>query len=66
MIIVEVTKCGWLSEYITLYRLLPIGAIEGLLVGWGEAEPRDMRYIMSGRSTAIFVGAREQTIPANN
>jgi hypothetical protein len=44
LIIVEVTKCGWLSEYITLYLLLPIGAIEGLLVGWGEAEPLDMRY----------------------
>ncbi len=44
MIIVQVTKCGWLSEYITLYLLLPIGAIEGLLVGWGEAEPLDMRY----------------------
>jgi hypothetical protein len=23
-------------------------------------------YIMSGRATAIFVGAREPTIPANN
>ena len=44
MIIVEVIKCGWLSEYITLYLLLPIGAIEGLLVGWGEAQPLDMRY----------------------
>ncbi len=44
MIIVEVTKCGWLSEYITLYLLLPIGAIEGLFVGWGEAEPLDMLY----------------------
>ena len=44
MIIVEVTKCGWLSEYITLYLLLPIGAIEGLLVGLGEAEPLDMGY----------------------
>ncbi len=44
MIIVEVTKCGWLSEYITLYLLLPIGAIEGLLVGLGEAEPLHMRY----------------------
>ncbi len=43
MIIVEVIKCGWLSEYITLYLLLPIGAIEGLLVGWGEAQPLDMR-----------------------
>jgi len=43
LIIVEVTKCGWLSEYITLYRLLPIGAIEGLLVGWGEAQALDMR-----------------------
>ena len=43
MIIVEVTKCGWLSEYITLYLLLPIGAIEGLLVGLDEAEPLDMR-----------------------
>ena len=43
MIIVEVTKCGWLSEYITLYLLLPIGAIEGLLVGLGEAEPLHMR-----------------------
>ncbi|WP_228056500.1 Uma2 family endonuclease [Microcoleus sp. LEGE 07076] len=27
-----------------MYRLLPIGAIEGLLVGWGEAEPLDLRY----------------------
>jgi len=44
LIIVQVTKCGWLSEYITLYLLLPIVAIEGLLVGWGEAEPLDMRY----------------------
>ncbi|NJK65658.1 MAG: hypothetical protein HC789_02165 [Microcoleus sp. CSU_2_2] len=44
MIIVQVTKCGWLSEDITLYLLLPILAIEGLLVGWGEAEPLDLRY----------------------
>ena len=43
MIIVEVTKCGWLSEYITLYLFLPIGAIEGLLVGLDEAQPLDMR-----------------------
>ncbi len=44
MIIVEVTKCGWLSEYMNLYLLLPIGAIVGLWVGWGEAQPLDMRY----------------------
>jgi hypothetical protein len=50
----------------TLYLLLPIGAIEGLLVGLGEAQALDMRYIMSGRSTAIFVGVGSPTIPANN
>ena len=55
------TKCGWLSEYITLYLLLPIGAIEGLLVGWGEAEPLDMRYQAEpGREwrVCLRVGAR--------
>ena len=56
MIIVEVTKCGWLSEYITLYLLLPIGAIEGLLVGWGEAEPLDMRYQAEPRNEEWRVG----------
>ncbi len=53
MIIVEVTKCGWLSEYITLYLLLPIGAIEGLLVGWGEADPLDMRYQAEPRNEGM-------------
>ena len=61
MIIVEVTKCGWLSEYITLYLLLPIGVIEGLLVGLDEAEPLDMRYQAEpGREWRVcwWVGAR--------
>jgi hypothetical protein len=58
LIIVEVTKCGWLSEYITLYLLLPIGAIEGLLVGLDEAEPLDMRYQAEPRNEGNrgFVG----------
>ncbi len=42
--IVQVTKCGWFSEDITLYLLLPIVRIWGLLVGLGEAEPLDLRY----------------------
>ena len=44
MIIVQVTKCGWFSEDITLYLLLPIVKTWGLLVGLGEAEPLDLSY----------------------
>ncbi len=42
LIIVQVTKCGFLSEDISLYLLLPIVKIWGLLVGFGEAPPRDL------------------------
>jgi len=33
---------------------------------WKHASPEVASHIMSGRATAIFVGAREPTIPANN
>ncbi|MBD0309256.1 MAG: hypothetical protein ICV80_14435 [Microcoleus sp. T1-bin1] len=58
-----------------MYLLLPIGAIEGLLVGLGEAEPLDMRYqaepgreiegLLVGWGEAEPLDMRSQAEPGN-